>query len=196
VARLKKRRSVVDEANETVLITTACRAVGMDIPEDLSQRHKIHCPFGAIYHSDQGLEPTMRIYLDSNAAHCFSRCGRFTPVNLAAMAWGIPRRVAARELLERAGRRSLSLTEAFAQAAQADVEPDRTLLGEALKTFCARVHAGWDDAQFDPGVAPWLTKCLALLDLVRTPDEAAYWLDGCKKVMQRALNGGQPSAGD
>lgn len=191
MARLKRRRPVVDEANDEVLITTACRLIGMDIPGDLSASLKVHCPFGAVFHSDHGAEATMRIYLDGNSAFCFSRCGYFTPTGLVAMAWGISQRAAARELLERAGRRPLSLADAWAQAADATLAPDRTLLAEALKTYCARVCPGWADAQFRPAIAARLTACLTLLDLVRTPDDAELWLNGCKRAMAIALSKGQ-----
>lgn len=190
MARLR-HRSVVDEANEHVLITAACRLIGMDVPDDLSRSMKVHCPFGAIYHSDHGIDRTMRIYVESNHAHCFSRCGHFTPVGLVAMAWGMPRRAAAVELLHRLGRTPPTLAEAWALATTPDTQPDATMLGEALKTFCARITPRWADVQFQPSVAGRLTKCLALLDLVRTPDDARLWLTGCKQAMTTALERAQ-----
>lgn len=194
MARLKRRGSVVAEANEQVLITTACRLIGMDVPDDMGRSLKVHCPFGAIYHSDHGVEPTMRIYLDGNNAHCFSRCGHFDPVSLVAMAWGITRRAAGLELLGRVGRRPLSPAEAWAQATEAGAQPDRAMLGEALKTFCARTCPGWEDAQFHPVVAARLTRCLSLLELVCHPGDAQLWLGGCKKAMTAALTHAQEQA--
>lgn len=180
---------MVVEANEHVSIITACRLIGMELPADIEHGRaaKVHCPFGSIWHSDQGLEPTMRLYVDNNTAFCFSRCGFFTPVNLVAMAWDITRRTAAVELLERIGRKPLSLADAWAKATLHAEPPDRTTLAEALKTYCSRIAPDWADVQFEPVVASRLTRCLALLDLVDTDDAARAWLAGCKAVMQRAL---------
>lgn len=189
MALLRPKRSVVIEANEHVSITTACRLIGMELPDDIEHGRatKVHCPFGNIWHSDQGLEPTMRLYIDNNTAFCFSRCGFFTPVSLVAMAWDIPRRTAAVELLDRIGRKPLTLADAWAQITFHAEPPDRTILSEALKTYCSRIAADWSDAQFEPAVAGQLTRCLGLLDLVKTDEDARAWLTGCKTVMRRAL---------
>lgn len=189
-----RRRSVVGLANEQVAITTACAMIGMDIPDGVidGRAVKLPCPFGAIWHSDQGLEPTMRIYAEGNNAFCFSRCGFFTPVSLVAMAWGISRRDAAVELLDRVGIKPATLADAWAQATTREVKPDTAMLSEALKTFCARISPDWDEVQFESPVAAKLTRCFTLLDLVRTPLEADQWLLGCKKVMALVLQPNPP----
>lgn len=180
---------MVAEANEIVPMTTALRLVGTDVPDDIGYGRslKIRCPFGEVYHSDQGSEASMRVYVDSNTVHCFSRCGSFTPVSLVAAAWDLSRRDAAVELLERIGHKPVSLAEAWAEVIRRDDLPDRTLLAEALKAFCRRVDPSWDDDQFEPTVAATLSRCLDLLDRVTTTDDARTWLTGCKQAMTRAF---------
>lgn len=181
--------SVVAVANETVPITTACRLIGMSVPDDIGygRAMKLRCPFGEIWHSDQGAEASMRVYVDSNSLYCFSRCGYFSPVSLVAAAWDLTLRAAAVELLEHIGHKPVSLAEAWAQANRRDDTPDHTLLSEALKTYCRRVAPTWDDDQFHPHIAATLTRCLALLDRVTTAEDAHTWLAGCKQAMTRAF---------
>jgi hypothetical protein len=179
-------------ANEQVPIAFAARLIGMDIPEDLDHGRalKVHCPFGPIYHRDQGDEAAMRIYAGDNHAFCFAGCGFFTPVWLVAHAWDRDPRSVAVELLQRAGIKPVSLADAWAQAATFQPAPQVTLLAEALKTFCARISPDWEVAQFTPGVAATLRRCLILLDHVGTETQAQQWLRGCKTVMRRALHPG------
>jgi hypothetical protein len=107
------------------------------------------------------------------------------PVGLA---WDIPPHAAAKELLERVGYRPTSLKDAWAAAVAGDnPAPDPLLLAEALKTYCSRVVPDWDVIQFDPRPAAMLGRCLGLLDLVHTEDEAREWLTGCKTVMRHIL---------
>lgn len=186
---LGRRRSPVGLANEQVSIVKACQLVGMDLPDDIAYGRsiKVHCPFGDIYHADQGHEAALRIYVESNSAFCFAGCGHFTPVWLCAQAWDIDTTTAALDLLERAGIRPVSLADQWAQATEDTVLPDTTLLNEALKTFCRRLTPAWDDLQFEPGIAASLTRCLDLLDLVRTDADTQQWLQGCKQVMHAVL---------
>ena len=184
-----RRRSAVSIANDKVPITLACRIAGMDIDDDIAygRSMKVYCPFGELYHSDQGVEPAFRIYVDSNSAYCFACSTYFTPVWLVAQVWDQQPAQVAVELLERVGIKPVSLADAWAQAAVRDVAPDTSLLAEALKLFCGRICVDWDDAQFEPDTAGLLSRCLALLDLVHTEGEARQWLDECKKVMRAAL---------
>jgi hypothetical protein len=181
----RRERSVVGIANEKVPITLACRLIGLDLADDIAYGRslKIHCPFGEIYHVDQGHEAAMRIYPDTNSAFCFAGCGYFSPVWLLAQAWDIDPTQAAVELLERAGIKPVSLAQAWAEASIVDAEPDRTALCEALKMYCRRTVPGWNALQFQPEVARTLARCLTLLDRVRTEDDAQRWLRVCKQVM-------------
>lgn len=192
---MRRRVSVVTIANEQVPITTACRLVGIDLSDDIAYGRslKVHCPFGELYHSDGGVEPAFRVYPDSNSAYCFACKAYFSPVWLVAQHWGQPSREVAEELLAHIGYRPATAAQAWAQACARDTPPDRTLLAEALKTFCARIAPGWSVGQFDPDTAAVLGRCLALLDHVHTDGDTARWLDGCKHAMHRHLLQNKPS---
>lgn len=184
-----KKRSVISLANEVVSIVQVCHFIGMDLPDDVyySRSMKVHCPFGPIYHSDQGAETAFRVYVESNSAFCFACKSSYTPTWLAAQAWGLDSTTAATELLTRVGYKPLSLAEAWAEAARREIPLERAFLAEALKVYCARICPGWDNLQFDPAVAPYLTRCLALLDCVEDETQAQEWLTGCKSVMSNVL---------
>lgn len=179
-----RRPSLIVFADEQVPIESACRLVGMDLPEDLAygRNMKMFCPFGDLYHSDGGLEAAMRVYVESNHVFCFAGCGLFGPVALVAHAWDMTRLAAARELLERTGVAGPSRASVWARTQLPD-PPDRALLAEALKTFCRRRVPGWATAQFDPAVAERFSACLALLDHVHTDEDAGRWLEACKAAM-------------
>lgn len=184
-----KRPNPVALADEQVPIATACRLIGMHVPEsvDMGRPVKVHCPFGEVYHRDHGAETAFRIYADSNHAWCFS-CGQhYGPTKLVALAWGISRRQAAAELLERAGIKPATLADLWAEVAHHEPVPDTTMLAEALKTYCRRIDPGWEFHQFEPDVAAALSACLGLLDHVRSQADAALWLDQTKRVMQSRL---------
>ncbi len=183
------RASLIALANEHVPIVTACRLVGVDLPEDggLARSRKTFCPFGELYHSDGGAEPAMRIYPDSNSAWCFRCAAYLTPVKLAAQAWDQDWATAAAVLLDRIGYRPPSLAERWAAAVAVVPAPDTTLLAEALKVYCARHDPQWSTDQFAPDVAGQLARCLTLLDRVGDDEDAARWLAGTKRAMRAFL---------
>lgn len=186
--------SLVEVANAKVSIVTVCRMLGVDLPDevDAERSRKISCPFGELYHSDQGLSPAMRIYLETNSAYCFSCTWFYTPVSLAARAWDISRKEAAERLLDRIGYRPLDLAEQWQAVLDYEPELDKALLGEALKTYCRRTCKTWGYRQFNDDVRATLTRCLSLLDLVKTADDATRWLAACKVAMELALYGEEP----
>jgi hypothetical protein len=186
-----QRPNAVAVANEKVPIVAVCQMLGVPLPDGIvegGRSRKVHCPFGELYHSDGGVSPAMRIYPDTNSAYCFSCAAHWTPVSLAARAMDTDRRSAALRLLDHVGYRPLSLAEQFRQAQQYEPELDRASLADALKTYCRRIDDRWATRQFEPEVAAVLTHCLGLIDLVRTPDEVALWLAGCKQAMARILH--------
>lgn len=184
------KSNIIETADERVSIALVCRMLGVDLPDDVEsgRSRKVHCPFGSLYHSDGGVDPAMRVYPDTNSAYCFSCRSYFTPVGLTAKALDVDRRTAALRLLDRIGHRSLDPGVVWRTAADFEAPPDRALLAEALKTFCRRVCPDWATRQFDRAVSVSLTRCLGLLDLVRTDDDVGLWLGRCKKVMRRALH--------
>lgn len=190
MGRRRRSREQIELANEKVSIISACQWIGMDIPDEIGVRRstKVHCPFGELYHVDQGWEAAFRIYPDSNSAFCFAGCGFFTPVSLCAHAWDTDPAAVAIDLLERVGVRPVSMAQAWARAFQHEPTPDATLLAQALKTYCQRICPTWSQAQFEPAVAATLTRCLGLLDLVGTEADAGTWLTACKQAMRVALD--------
>lgn len=176
-------------ANEKVPIVTVCRLFGVDTPDEvaLSRSRKVRCPFGEIYHSDGGVSPAMRIYQETNSAYCFSCAVYYTPVSLAARAMDTDRLSAALRLLDHVGYRPMDLAQKWQQVQQYQPEPDKVLLADALKTYCRRVDPQWAGRQFEPAVAGVLTRCLGLLDLVKSDDEVILWLERCKEAMRRVL---------
>lgn len=189
------RQSVVAVANEHVSIVTVCQMFGVELPDDVGtgRSRKVHCPFEEMYHSDHGASPAMRIYPDSNSAYCFSCSAYYTPVNLAAKAMDCTYQEAASRLLDRIGYKPLDLAAAWKHAKEYEPEPDKALMADALKTYCRRVALCWEQRQFEPQVAATLTRCLSILDLVKTQDDVSLWLTRCKVAMRQALHTDDPS---
>lgn len=186
-----KSPSAVAVANEKVSIVAVCQMLGVDLPDDVAgggRSRKVRCPFGEIYHSDAGVSPAMRIYPDTNTAYCFSCSMHYTPVSLAARAMDVDWPTAAIRLLDRIGYRPVELAEQFQQAARFTPEVNKPILADALKTYCGRIDQCWSKRQFEPRVAGVLTRCLSLLDLVKTAEDVTLWLSRCKEVMRCVLH--------
>lgn len=183
------RKSLVTIANEQVSIVMVCRLLGVQLPDSAAGKDvKTHCPFGQLYHSDQGQSPAMRVYLDSNSAFCFSCSMYYTPVSLAARGWDLNENAAARRLLDKIDYRPMDLAAAWNEAAEYEPAPNKTLAADALKTYCRRIDPTWTTHQFNPAIASTLTRCLSLLDLVSSADDVTLWLSRCKLAMQSALS--------
>jgi hypothetical protein len=181
-------RSVVAVANEMVNITVVCHEIGVAIPEIAEGKSaKVHCPFGAVYHSDHGMETAFRVYPSTNSAFCFAGCGYFSPVYLYAQAFDITTMESATRLLDLIGYKPLSLVDAWAKVSAPPERIDQSSLAEALKVYCSRIDPLWEERQFDPGIARALTRCLELVPRVRTSEEARTWLETTKQVMHRTL---------
>lgn len=179
---------LITVANEQVSISTVCRMLGIEVPDDLGRSTKLHCPFEQVYHSDQGVDPAMRIYTETNSAYCFSCSAYYTPTSMYALGMDLRWRDAAVQLLDRVGYRPVDLRETWQRALETALPPDRAQLAEALKTYCRRVDPGWSSHQFDDVVAAMLTRCLGLLDLVTDADQAWQWLECCKKIMKLTID--------
>ncbi len=186
---MNRRPNPIVYADEQVSIVTACRLIGMQVPDacDMGRSVKLRCPFGEIYHRDHGAETAFRIYPDSNHAYCFACGQRYGPVRLVSLAWGVSNRQAAAELLDRAGLKPATLADLWAEVAHHEPAPDTTMLAEALKTYCSRIAPTWECDQFEPPVAAGLSACLALLDHVTTEAAALLWLERTKRFMHARL---------
>ncbi len=186
---MTRRPSPIGIANEQVSILAAYRMTGMDVPDYIVEARspKVHCPFGELYHSDGGVAAAMRLYVENNHAWCFSCAYFYTPVRLVARAFDLNEYAAAELLLDRTGYRPPDPHSVWDDLVAQEPQPDRVLLGEALKTFCRRTAAEWSVRQYEPPTAAVLSRCLALLDQVHSAGDAHQWLEGCKAVMRQAL---------
>lgn len=189
---------MVTVANEQVSIVTVCQMLGLELPDDIGEgrSRKVPCPFGEMYHSDFGASPAMRIYPDTNSAYCFSCAAYYTPVSLAARAMDTTAASAAAQLLDRIGYTPDEMASIWQQARDYAPEPDKALMADALKTYCRRIAPDWLTQQFDDRVAATLTRCLALLDLVKTDEDVTLWLTRCKEVMAAAIKGPASSSSE
>lgn len=179
-----RKRSPIALANEHVSILHACRKIGLSVPEELTGRSmKLSCPFGDVWHTDQGAQKALRLFPETNSAYCYAGCGFYTPVSLVAMAEDRDPEDVAIELLQEVGYKPVSLAQYWADVQVTEQSPDRAMLGLALRTYCERVVPGWSERQFDEQVARRLSRCLSLLAKVETEGDAELWLDTCKKAM-------------
>lgn len=176
----------VAKANEIVAIETVLTMAGVELNE--GNRGKIHCPFGYMYHSDGGLEATVRVYSETNSARCFRCNTSYSPVWLGVMMWGGTSKEVAWKLLELSGFKLPTFEELWTEYTTPKIEiPDTTMLAMALKTYCARVCPSWTIKQFDTDVSSMLSKCLSALNVVLSEEDAEKWLEICKKVMIKVL---------
>lgn len=184
-----RRQSLASLANGTVPFPAAARWAGITVHEGSAERGiRAYCPFGEVGHPDGGRDPALRVYPDHG--WCFA-CGKyFTPVSLLAEVWQLGREDAAAEALRRAGHVPVTYAHLFERAARPP-EPDAGALAAALVTWCRARCPQWADAQYRPGVALALSRCLGLLPLVASEDDCATWLAACKQAMQRALDEGK-----
>jgi len=178
----------VDLANENVSIAWVCAQVGVSLPEwfDNVKSVKVHCPFGALSHSDFGFETAFRVYPETNSAYCFAGCGFYTPVWLYAQAKDLRAREAAEVLLDLVGYRSRTPDEEWERVSQVRERVSEIDLTEALRAYCSR-EPSWESRQFDPSVSATFARCLELLPRVRSVSDSRRWLEACKTVMARAL---------
>jgi hypothetical protein len=183
---LGESKSLVEIANEEVSIFDACRMTGMDLPDFEFGSQKLYCPFGHLYHADEGMSKAFRVYPSSNSAYCFACVKYFSPVSITALDKDLSLEDAAELLLERNGYVPPDTDSRW--AASADVETvNADYLAEALKVACERMDPLWEIHQFDEPTAIKLRQCLGLLSKVQTDEQARKWLASTKTIMSRAL---------
>jgi hypothetical protein len=184
-----RQMSWIDEANERIDVADVLAEIGVFVPETVRNggNRKLSCPFG-FYHSDGGLAKAMRLYRANNTVYCFSCSKRYSPVTLASAAWDCSWHNAAFRLLEDAGFKPKTLAERWVEATTPEVfKPDLIALADALKMYCSGIATTWGTAQLHDDVANMLNRCLKLLDLVETDEQALKWLSTCKAVMRKSL---------
>lgn len=188
--KLGQKTSWITTANEKISIFDVLATLGISayFTGEGSVSRKIHCPFGNLYHSDSGLEKTMRVFKNTNSAYCF-RCNQsYDPVSLAAAVWDTSRHAAALRLLEDSDFKPKSLDERWQDAVRVETMPvDLLALADALKMYCSGICNDWTMRQLDGQVATKLNSCLQLLTAVKTDEDAVKWLNVCKQAMTQVL---------
>lgn len=182
-----EEKSIVAIANERMSIIEACNKLGMDVFEFSVASMKFYCPFGSLYHADEGRTKAMRIYPATNSAWCFACNLYFTPTRLLAMDRGITEQEAAESILDDTRYVAPDYESKWNALIAPVAAVDTDDLAEALKVACRRIAPDWEERQFEEAVATKLRQCLSLLRKVKTDEDATKWLSTTKQVMQRAL---------
>jgi len=160
--------------------------VGMNV-SDASASMKQYCPFGEIFHADGGRSKSFRIFSDSNSAYCYACSEYFDPVLLLARYKDLSKKDAALFLLDYINYRPEDAESRWASLLEDTVPVDQDYLSEALKVFCSGVSPEWEIRQFDRDVSDPFNRCLKLLPMVRTDEDACKWLSVSKQVMRNTL---------
>lgn len=184
LARSGSGPSLVAIANQHVPFPQAVRWAGIRMGEARDRGTKVRCPFGELYHPDEGREPAMRVYYDHG--WCFAEQRYLTSVTLLAVTWGLSKEDAAAKALERSGYVPEDYSSVWEEALR-EPEPDREALAAALVTWCSGHDPQWPDRQYDAVVSAMLGGCQGLLSAVRTEEECQAWLAGSKQVMEITL---------
>lgn len=169
-------KKLTQVANEQVPFGTACRWAGLPAPSDRGS--KADC-------RRCGSPAALRLYPDHG--WCFSCCTRFSVVVLLAADWDMDYDETAMAALDRIGWVPLDYAARWDHA-QAEPEPDREQLGEALRIWCRASLPGWEHLQYEEQGSRMLARCLGLLPRVRTAEDCARWLERCKAAMQRSCD--------
>jgi len=186
--QVRQNTSWIELANTTIKITDVLTGIGIFVPTAVTGvSRKIHCPF-PMYHSDGGLEKTMRIFYATNSCYCFRCTKSYSPVSLTAAVKDCSYYNAALSLLEDADLAPKTLEQRWADAVKVEIkEPDLIALADALKIYCSSASSDWTVRQLDSDVGMKLNACLELLPSVKTDHQADKWLSVCKKVMLKTL---------
>jgi hypothetical protein len=175
---------LVDAANRHVPMWVACREAGMDLFGPTSKR--TYCPFGEFSHADGGSATAFRVYPDHG--FCFACWEYYSPTRLCAMVWEVTEEAVAERLLTTIGHKPKDYRAHWLDLTT-DLRPqiDREAVATALKTRCLRLVPDWPERQYDPFIAEYLARCLALLVQVTSEVDARQWLETCSTVMITVL---------
>ena len=178
--------SDVNLANNVVLMSLACKAVGMpaDVVDYGTSGAKIECPFGTLFHPDGG--KSFRIY-DDKTAYCYACAAQYRPVQLYAMAMDVSLDDAAETLLELSGYIKPTAESRYAAAVDNALFVDQYALEDALKTYLKRNFPSWEVAQFDDRVAHKFRQCVELLPSVKSAEDTRTWTAAAKAAMTKVL---------
>lgn len=170
-------------ANENYGILKAASRAGVDV-DNYFRARKMYCPFGAVFHSDGGDDPAMRVYAEDDHAYCFA-CGKsFSPAQLIAAAEDITEDEAVESMLLELGVVDKRLGDRWQSAADDADAVDTQALAEAFRIAASYIITPWSERQYDADVAVWMSKCLALLDKVKTVEQGDSWLATVKQALR------------
>jgi hypothetical protein len=165
-------KSLVTEANEHVPFASAASWAGLRDPSPRGARDTcLHCG-----------EDALKVYPDH--AFCFACRWWFTATRLLAAVWEVSEEDAAVRALERVNYIPLDYAHRW-DAVDREPEPDRGLLEEALRTWCAANLPGWEQLQYRKDAARLHARCIELLDRVHTEADCKLWLSKCKVAMSQ-----------
>lgn len=183
-------RTATEIANEFVPISVILDWAGVYVPDTaFGKSWKTVCPFGEIYHIDGATDKCLRYYQATNSAYCFQGCGYLTPVNLYARLQGFSYQEAAEDLLIRSKYEDVTDEQKWQEALKLKLEIDHSYLKSALQTFCSRkTKFDWAHLQYEDIILRELGKCFALLEHVKTSEDAKSWLTASKDYMSGVLN--------
>lgn len=178
------KKEVIERTDSFVNITYVLRECGIYAPDDIPDGTslKTHCPFDHL-HSDQGQQPALRVWSDSNSAMCFAENLYLTPVRLWSLYRDTSQYTAALELLDKTEMdvTNLSLTE------PPEISHLRSL-EQALATYCTRLAPDWNLAPLKyPQAHHVFVTCLQATRYVSTDEDIEKWLVRCKAAMTSAL---------
>jgi len=146
---------------------------------------KLKCPYSGLYHESTR---SMRIYPQTNSAHCFS-CGEYmTPLRLVTAFKGMSDEEAVSWIKTQAGYTDPDPEDRWDELmAEKAPRPKAEYLVAALKTACSRIEPRWKDLQFETEVSHRFTQCLSLLSKVRTESDGKVWLARSTDLMATVL---------
>ena len=176
VRLVAKKPPYITLANKELNIAQCLsRLFGIDAVDGF-EGQRVQCPEG-YDHSDGGARRSMRIYSASNRAFCFSHNKTYRPVDLAALCYNMPRKLAAKTLLEEFGVNVEPPTveernDALDKMESGEVVPirDSIHIKTALLTF-AESLPNWEVEQYRDDVLDLTNKVLQSLH--NLPDDAS-----------------------
>lgn len=172
-----RQPSLVSVANQRVPFLKALEWAGT-VAGRRDRGMKVTCPLC-------GGSASMRVFADHG--FCYSERLWVSPVRLLAEHWDMEWEDAADEALGRIGYIPPDYARRAAELLAAEPEAARDDLGDALRIWCEASCPDWRARQYDPFTARVLAACLARLPLVRSGSDCDAWLEGCKRIMGKAL---------
>lgn len=180
-ARQEGKRAAV-RADREIQLPALMRAFGVQVDDVGTYRRKMRCPFGWL-HGDGGVEPSFRLYGDTNTGFCFNGCGLITPVRFAAECWDVPWYIASVRLCAEHLGEDLE-----ADSLTVPAGPASDLM-EALRVrLRTEVGPDWLRLQYHQQVQKELERWAPLAEAVTTEAEARIFLARAATAINKVVN--------